>query len=201
MSDKTSDAFRWQTFFQHAAQPIFLVNARRRLLFVNRAWEKCTGDPKAKSYQVYTINEPGLRARVYAVTPDDWKKYIAFNSFVWIDEGAGRRSPVVDDGTAPRNAKSTGSAAENWGSVPPNWVERSVTFMANNTYQGWRPEDLSQPGRWLDFETYPKQQRVTLVGPDPHAYPPPHRTVVNVGGEQTPTAIASRHAIADWFRL
>jgi PAS domain S-box-containing protein len=43
MNDPVSDAFRWQTFFQHAAQPIFLVNARRRILFVNRAWETCTG--------------------------------------------------------------------------------------------------------------------------------------------------------------
>jgi alpha-2-macroglobulin len=34
---------------------------------------------KAKDYQVYTINEPGLRARVFAVGPDDWKKYLAFN--------------------------------------------------------------------------------------------------------------------------
>ncbi len=33
---------------------------------------------KSKTYQVYTINEPGLRARVYAVTPEDWKKYVAF---------------------------------------------------------------------------------------------------------------------------
>ena len=32
----------------------------------------------SKTYQVYTINEPGLRARVYAVTPDDWAKYGAF---------------------------------------------------------------------------------------------------------------------------
>jgi PAS domain S-box-containing protein len=43
MSEPTSDAFRWQTFFQHAAQPIFLLNRRRRVLFVNRAWEACTG--------------------------------------------------------------------------------------------------------------------------------------------------------------
>lgn len=43
MNDNASETFRWQTFFQHAAQPIFLVNARRRLLFVNRAWETSTG--------------------------------------------------------------------------------------------------------------------------------------------------------------
>jgi PAS domain S-box-containing protein len=43
MSDSEPDTFRWQTFFQHAAQPIFLVNRRRRLLFANSAWEACTG--------------------------------------------------------------------------------------------------------------------------------------------------------------
>jgi PAS domain S-box-containing protein len=43
MSESTSDTFRWQAFFQHAAQPLFLVNRRRRILFVNRAWETCTG--------------------------------------------------------------------------------------------------------------------------------------------------------------
>jgi transcriptional regulator with PAS, ATPase and Fis domain len=42
MNESAADAFRWQSFFQHAAQPMFLVNRRRRVLFVNRAWESCT---------------------------------------------------------------------------------------------------------------------------------------------------------------
>jgi uncharacterized protein YfaS (alpha-2-macroglobulin family) len=33
---------------------------------------------KAKDYQVYTINEPGLRTRIYAVGPEDWRKYVAY---------------------------------------------------------------------------------------------------------------------------
>lgn len=40
---KATAEFRWQAFFQHAAQPIFLLNRRRQILFVNRAWEACTG--------------------------------------------------------------------------------------------------------------------------------------------------------------
>ena len=40
--------------------------------------------------------------------PYTFKKYIAFNLFRWIDEGSGRRSVLVDDGTAPRTAKSLG---------------------------------------------------------------------------------------------
>lgn len=43
MSDSSADTFRWQAFFQHAGQPVFLLNRRRQILFANRAWETCTG--------------------------------------------------------------------------------------------------------------------------------------------------------------
>jgi transcriptional regulator with PAS, ATPase and Fis domain len=35
--------FRWQTLFQQASEPLFLLGPKRRLLFVNRAWETLTG--------------------------------------------------------------------------------------------------------------------------------------------------------------
>src|SRR5947209_16810803 len=35
--------FRWQTYFQHSNEPIFLLSSRRRILFVNQAWEALTG--------------------------------------------------------------------------------------------------------------------------------------------------------------
>ncbi len=36
-------------------------------------------DPSSpKAYTVYTINEPGLHARVFSVGPEDWKKYVAY---------------------------------------------------------------------------------------------------------------------------
>jgi PAS domain S-box-containing protein len=35
--------FRWQAFFQRAREPLFLLNRRRQILFVNRAWEELTG--------------------------------------------------------------------------------------------------------------------------------------------------------------
>ncbi|MBX3192977.1 MAG: Ig-like domain-containing protein [Labilithrix sp.] len=36
-------------------------------------------DPASpKAYTVYSINEPGLRARVFSVGPDDWQKYVAY---------------------------------------------------------------------------------------------------------------------------
>ncbi|HWY86892.1 MAG TPA: sigma 54-interacting transcriptional regulator [Gemmataceae bacterium] len=35
--------FRWQTFFQQASEPLYLLSRHRRILFVNRAWEALTG--------------------------------------------------------------------------------------------------------------------------------------------------------------
>jgi transcriptional regulator with PAS, ATPase and Fis domain len=35
--------FRWQTLFQKSSEPLFLLNRRRRLLYVNPSWEKLTG--------------------------------------------------------------------------------------------------------------------------------------------------------------
>ena len=35
--------FRWQSLFQKSTEPLFLLNRRRRVLFVNRAWETLTG--------------------------------------------------------------------------------------------------------------------------------------------------------------
>lgn len=43
-SPSESDAgFRWQTLFQQTSEPLFLLNRRGRILFVNRAWETLTG--------------------------------------------------------------------------------------------------------------------------------------------------------------
>jgi transcriptional regulator with PAS, ATPase and Fis domain len=36
-------AFRWQALFQHAAEPLFVLDRRRRLVFVNQVWEALTG--------------------------------------------------------------------------------------------------------------------------------------------------------------
>src|SRR5207248_3873904 len=35
--------FRWQSLFQRSSEPLFVLDRRRRLLFVNRAWEALTG--------------------------------------------------------------------------------------------------------------------------------------------------------------
>jgi transcriptional regulator with AAA-type ATPase domain len=41
--------FRWQAFFQQSPEPLFLLDRRQRLLFVNRAWEEVTGVPAAQA--------------------------------------------------------------------------------------------------------------------------------------------------------
>ena len=37
--------FRWRAFFGRAAEPVFVLDRRQRLLFVNAAWESLTGVP------------------------------------------------------------------------------------------------------------------------------------------------------------
>src|SRR6266404_2768215 len=39
----TPHDFRWQGLFQKSKQALFLLNRRRRILFVNHAWEELTG--------------------------------------------------------------------------------------------------------------------------------------------------------------
>lgn len=43
MADRDPILFRWQSIFERAAEPIFLINRRRRLLFVNQAFQELTG--------------------------------------------------------------------------------------------------------------------------------------------------------------
>lgn len=42
--------FRWQAFFQHCAEPLFVLDRRGRLLFVNQAWETLTGMTKEEAH-------------------------------------------------------------------------------------------------------------------------------------------------------
>lgn len=41
--DASGDEFRWQTVFQRSSDALFLLTPRRRIAFVNRAWEALTG--------------------------------------------------------------------------------------------------------------------------------------------------------------
>ena len=132
--------------------------------------------------------------------PYTFQKYVAYNTFTWVDEGDTRRAAIRDDGTAPRTAAAQFSHTELWGTVPSNWVERSVTFVGNNLYRGWTVEDTSNPRRWIHIEGSTPQSLVTLVGPGPWAYPAPPRTLVSVGGESGPNGDVTPTALPSWFR-
>ncbi|MFI5336836.1 MAG: PAS domain-containing protein [Opitutales bacterium] len=45
---------RWRTWdpFQRTSEPIFVLNRFRRIVFVNRAWERLTGIPLAEARQI-----------------------------------------------------------------------------------------------------------------------------------------------------
>jgi hypothetical protein len=133
--------------------------------------------------------------------PYSFKKYVSYNRFRWVKDADRRQSVFRDDGTAPREAAFQGSSAEVWGTVPANWAERSVTFFANNGYEGWSEEDVADPRRWFDLDNHVDPALVEKMGPGPWPYPPPPRTAVFVGGEQRPDASQPPIEMPPWFRL
>ena len=70
--DQTMGADASVPFEIGSAQPM-MFGAEQQLVVLDPAQTK-------KDYTVYTINEPGLHARVYAVKPEDWKAYAAFQT-------------------------------------------------------------------------------------------------------------------------
>jgi transcriptional regulator with AAA-type ATPase domain len=65
--------FRWQAFFRRAADPVFVLDRRRRLLFVNEAWEALTGTPASEAHLLFDRRpRPGDSPRAaleHALTP------------------------------------------------------------------------------------------------------------------------------------
>lgn len=47
---RLAKTFRWQASFERCAEPLFVLDRRRRLLFVNRAWETLTGMAKEQAH-------------------------------------------------------------------------------------------------------------------------------------------------------
>ncbi len=68
--------FRWQAFFQHCAEPLFVLDRRGRLLFVNHAWETLTGMAKEEAHVLVcrrprpvTANDSAEEILAHALTP------------------------------------------------------------------------------------------------------------------------------------
>jgi transcriptional regulator with AAA-type ATPase domain len=68
--------FRWQAFFQRCAEPLFVLDRRLRLLFVNHAWEALTGMTAAQAHVLVcrrsrptTVNDSTEDILAHALTP------------------------------------------------------------------------------------------------------------------------------------
>jgi transcriptional regulator with PAS, ATPase and Fis domain len=68
--------FRWQAFFQRCAEPLFVLDRRRRLLFVNHAWETLTGIAKEQAHLLVcrrsrsvSADDPPEEILAHALTP------------------------------------------------------------------------------------------------------------------------------------
>ncbi len=73
---RLAKAFRWQAFFQRCAEPLFVLDRRRRLLFVNGAWEALTGVSAAQAHVLVcrrsrpaAIDDPPEEILAHALTP------------------------------------------------------------------------------------------------------------------------------------
>jgi transcriptional regulator with PAS, ATPase and Fis domain len=73
---KLAKHFRWQAFFQRCAEPLFVLDRRRRLLFVNRAWEALTGMSAEQAHVLVcrrprppAVDDPAEEILAHALTP------------------------------------------------------------------------------------------------------------------------------------
>src|SRR4051794_29736372 len=46
------ERFRWQALFQRVDEPLFVLNRRRALVFVNQAWQRLTGLSATEARQI-----------------------------------------------------------------------------------------------------------------------------------------------------
>lgn len=104
----TSADFRWQSFFRRAAEPFFLLDRRRRILFVNPAWEQLTGLSAARARGL------ACRPGVPTATERGWEEEVT---------RALAPPPEVPDGQSARvrrllpGTPLTASAARQWWDV------------------------------------------------------------------------------------
>jgi hypothetical protein len=107
--------------------------------------------------------------------PYTFKKYISHTRITWLQEGTFRRQvPIRDDGLWPQFTTVT-SGPNYRMSVPKNWVDRSVTFTANNRYVGWTADDVVyrkadfsgalRAERWIDLNATGDDSIDRFTGP------------------------------------
>ncbi|OAI55203.1 hypothetical protein AYO44_00380 [Planctomycetaceae bacterium SCGC AG-212-F19] len=57
-SGNDAELYRWQSLFQRTREPVFLLNRRRQIVFVNHAWEELTGIPSAQAGNLLCKRQP-----------------------------------------------------------------------------------------------------------------------------------------------
>jgi DNA-binding NtrC family response regulator len=61
--------FRWQAFFRRTAEPVFVLDRRQRILFVNTAWEALTGVPACRRPRPVGPDDSPQTIIEHALTP------------------------------------------------------------------------------------------------------------------------------------
>ena len=105
--------------------------------------------------------------------PYTFKKYIAVNSFRWIDEGSGRRSQSAT--TARRRATPSSSSRSPILGTHPRTVSAQRDLPGQQRYTGWKVRGLANPraGSTSDlYEADARERWWTRAA----SHPPPPRT-------------------------
>lgn len=116
--------FRWQAFFQHCAEPLFVLNRRGRLLFVNHAWETLTGMAKEQAHVLVCRRPRPVSASdsveeilAHALTPPpEVRRGAGGRVRRLLPSAQGTRAGSVSDGNASV-ANASGSCSGRWWEV------------------------------------------------------------------------------------
>jgi hypothetical protein len=148
-----------------------------------RAWKRGYESPVLNGWSgspaTYWSNDFYSAVLQYSLTdennPYTFKKFICCVRFNWMQEGTSTRQTVIrDDGLWPQFTTYT-SGPNYRMSVPKNWIDRSVTFTANNRYTGWTEADLTRTKvdasgadryqSWMDLNATGDDSADVFVGP------------------------------------
>jgi transcriptional regulator with PAS, ATPase and Fis domain len=61
-----AESYHWQALFQRTSEPLFVLNRRRRIVFVNEAWERFLGLPAAQAINLLCKRSPAATAEPLA---------------------------------------------------------------------------------------------------------------------------------------
>lgn len=111
------------------------------------------------------------------LNPELFHKYLSRNKFVRHHNPAWTRrvkcEPFRDEGTYPIAELKQFAIQCKWHTVPPEWRERSATWMYENTFEGWTAEELAEYGFSLAPNAFNVERGDEVWGPGPILDDPP----------------------------